>query len=156
MSKFEDAFKRGQDAYRDAVRAKAEINAVFAQLSTDIQAATNNHVAIRFGTLDRLKKVPNTIVNAVLGVLPESEKYDALIAERIGGSWSDRAELCSVKLSPNGWPVELTFPGQYLTASDRASLETSLETLISHPDIAAKIAQVLATKVTAPPPAEGS
>lgn len=143
MPIFEDAIKQGQQNYLDAARAKQEIDDVFAALSAELEAATDGRVKATFGKFSRSK--PQAPQWSVALPLVDSEEYLALAIVRVGGD-KRATELCDVQVGPFGYPVQLTFPGQFLEAFDRKGLEAALRQLVQHPDIAGKIARVRDSK----------
>lgn len=139
MSKFGDAFNRGQKARENAERNRAEIDDVFSELSNDIKSQTDGHISLVLEKRTRLGLL-GTVPAGALSMMSGAETYDALMAK---GQRNGSAELCSVKFDPHGYPVTITFPGESIDAYDRESLETALVQMIEHPDIAAKLKRVI-------------
>jgi hypothetical protein len=155
MSKFSDAFRAGQEAFRSAERARADIRGVFDSFAQEIKSLTDNSVWVTYGIRNREKKVSaaRTVAAEVafgLGPAPERERYRALIAERIGVEVDTKDELCEVKESTHGWPVRLIYPGNVASANDIASLEAALAEMVSQPDVAGKIARLQAMQTPLP------
>jgi hypothetical protein len=139
MGNLDDAFKRGREAHQDAQRAKNEIFALFARLSSTVSEGTQGKVVISYVQLSRTKEAPRNLLAPFAGFLEETERYNGLVAQRTGGNHGDKVELCTVKVSPLGYPVQITFPGQFFTADDLESLERVVIALLEHPDTAGKI-----------------
>ena len=147
MSKFGDAFKRGQEAYENAERNRVEIKNVFNELSNDIKLQTDGHVSLEFEKRAYTGLPGVTMPAGFLSMISGSEPYDALMAIPEGQK-SNFVELCSVKFDPRGYPVTIAFPGESITVYDRESLETALVKMVEHPDVAAKLKRVLKVAVS--------
>jgi len=138
MSKFGDAFQRGQEAYQSAERAKAEIQDVFRTLSADIEQQTHGLVSTSVMRFTHPGKIfgPAVMGPGLTTMMPLANTYDALVAV----AKDERpVELCTVKGGPYGYPVTLTFPGHSVAAHDRESLEEALVGVLAHPEVAGKL-----------------
>lgn len=138
MTKFGDAFQRGQEAHFNAERAKQEIEQVLTEMSAAVLASTDGLVRIVHGRLTNSKLVGPVVSHSLWSMLAGGEAYGALYIQL-----RDRApvELCSIKTTPNGYPVTLQFVGHSIAAEDKPSLEEALMKLLEHPDIAGRIVQ---------------
>lgn len=156
MSKFADAFQRGQAACDSTERAKEEIRGVFHGLSEDIAQQTQGLVSMSVLPPDELGEILEPGGLGQGAVLPSENKDDALVATAGAGR---PVPLCTVKQGPQGYPVVLAFPGHSLTAHNRVALENALGSVLAYPDVAGKLKHAMdAAKgagASAPPPGPG-
>jgi hypothetical protein len=157
MSKFRRALENGREALYASTRAKKEIQDVFMQLHKDIKESTDDKVTIS------LAKVPPTgsvaIALQIIGVIEGIELSNNdpnIVAAHPPKNSKSAVQLCDIKVSAEGYPVTLTFPGHQFSVYDRESLENALVALIEHPTIAGKIESVRAKASQLPPPVETS
>lgn len=148
MSDFEDALKRGFDAFRFAEQARKEIAETLEELSAAVERFTDNKVVIRAARMETttlvypLAALVQSANQALSNQIPEREKPDALFALRRGAESGKRALLCRMTIGEDGYPVEVSVAGVFLHANDQASLRAALLRMLEHSEVAGKIAQV--------------
>lgn len=162
MSDFEDALDHGFEAHRDAVRAKNEIFETFNELSEAVSNRTAQRVRVQASRVEKrtvktLAALAGSLVSheqtdreVVTNQLPDDTAPDGLFAIPVGAEHGKRAQLCGIKLDPRGYPVEVTFEGNFQVATDYAALKAILVRLLKHPDVAGKIQQVSNLSVLQP------
>src|SRR5262245_21794495 len=111
MGDFEDALKKGFDAFRYAEQARKEIAETLAELSGAVERVTDNKVVVRAARVETtsvvypLAALVQRTNEALSNQLPEREKPDALFALRRGAESGKRALLCRITIGEDGYPV---------------------------------------------------
>jgi hypothetical protein len=148
MSDFKEALRSGLVAFRDASRARKEFFETVQAMSLAVGELTDERVGIDAARVETtsvvypLASMVQRTVEMVTNQLADDQPPDALFAVRVGAERGVRAQLCRIKISPHGYPIEVTMAGKFLHASDRAALESVLMQVLQHPDVAGKIARV--------------
>jgi hypothetical protein len=148
MVDFKKALQDGLIANANAEAARAEVDAVVADVSSQLSDATDGAVGVELAPNTRQKV--RYFTNA-LAVLSGNEKevttveYTALFAIRLLAP-SGRIELAEIEIAPTGYPVFVSCPNVREHAYDRASLERAIAALLVHPDTGGKIQRLLSMK----------
>ncbi len=144
MTDFRDAFAQGQAAFRDAERARSEIDALLFQFTEQVNEASGGLLLVRrekrpgpdsrtgiFLTADGLQR-------RTLG-----STYDALTVGRSDGVETDRVELCRFDLAETSYPVTLQYARTEERCHDREALEEGLKRMLANPTTGGLLARLL-------------
>ncbi len=147
MAGFGDALRKGLDAHRRADDAEKEMNEVLDAASTDVTSVMQAPISFRFGAVSSQSLASATsdvrIGEVLFGEVPSGEKRNTLAAQLADRGWVFLAEVTFGEL---GYPVTLRWEHMYDTATDRASFEEVIKTLLAHSATGAKIARLLGRK----------
>lgn len=142
MASFGDALKKGLDAHKRAAEARKEMEEVLAAASEEVAAIIGAPISLRFQTVDRPARESSLSEN-IMGISAPREKITALTARLDTGSFALLAEVTFGQL---GYPAKLRWENRFDSASDRASFEELIKTLLEHSATGEKIAKLIAQK----------
>lgn len=159
MANFQDALKKGLEAYAVVKKTRDEIDSVFEDFQTQIvESATGLQVSLIQGKKEIKKKAetiiesPSILESVVSGldagrkrtIIPPTEyrSYNGMKISPIGKN-QPSIEICEYELSPAGYPVSLKYANEYESCNDKISLEKCLERMLMHPDIGEKFQRML-------------
>lgn len=157
MDDFEDDFRQGLNAHRDAERARREIFELFSQLSSAVKNITSGIVVV--------EPAVTTLATSVLGPMfgssktiyakSSSDPVNELRAIRRDGRGERSESICSVKIDQYGYPVDVSTRDDFSKAFDRASLVLALGRVLRDPEVAGRIARIAGLDTSNDDPANG-
>jgi hypothetical protein len=142
MNDFQVAYEEGIRAFQDATRAKAEIDAVLLEFSNQVHRASEGGVE-RVTGVQSMVPMSAALLHAAAKaqVDPPTRQKQALVAVGKGGSRS--SPICEIQISPEGYPVRLSYADNVVFCHDKASLEVGLVNLLKHPETGAIFAKLM-------------
>jgi len=144
MNDFREAFRRGQDAWRNAEHAHREISAVFDQFAQQVQEASNERIHVRrdvrpgpgaregiYNSLDGGKKIIS------------GPRYNVLVATGADAPEPQGVEICQYETAEAGYPVTLQYARTEERCLDATALAEGLKRLLASPSTGRMLAQLM-------------
>lgn len=161
MAKFQDALRKGLEAYAVVKKTRDEISSVLGDFQIQIAESVPG---LQVSLAQSKKEIPKrsetiiespSLLDSVVGganaasrkrtIIPQTEyrTYDCIKISPTGRNHPS-IEICEYEVSPAGYPVLLRYAKEYESCNDRISLENGLERMLTHPDIGEKFQRMLA------------
>ena len=141
MTKFGDAFKRGQNAADRATRANKEVDEVIQAVAAEVFAATEETIAIK------IEKHPfASLVEPIAflkGISARRDEFKFVGARNVEAMDRSPVELATWTRSEAGYPCTLSYGETEVHAHDRVSLESAFAELLASPHAGTRLQELL-------------
>ncbi|HLX64423.1 MAG TPA: hypothetical protein VKX17_24325 [Planctomycetota bacterium] len=139
MASYSNAFKKGLKAAKNAVRAKAEIDAVFKDLESDILKDTDGNVKISRREVD-VDENDDYLVYLGVANAKRSTRVMAIAAENPKISNGPVKLLARWSQDPRGYPCKIDLGDIEYISQDRDALQENLARMLANPVVGEKLA----------------
>jgi hypothetical protein len=149
MSRFKDSFEIGIKAHENAERATLEVRDVLNAFASEVSEASGDAISINRTDKDLVGAFSRKLISYLtpLDKLPSAEPFNMITAEAVlpkGLHVSDSSfKLADYSLSPEGYPVAISYSDVAVRCHDRPSLEAALEEMLQHPDTGGKLRRLI-------------
>lgn len=132
MTDFASAFSRGQGAAVQAAQARAEIDAVFADASTQLSEATQGRLELGRYDFDVMKVAARWLVGASIESMLKPTELEPWIAARnpkaLDPGW---VKLAKWERPREGYPCVLKYDSREVRCHDEEALATAIAELLA-------------------------
>jgi hypothetical protein len=128
MGRFTNAAREGLDAFARSQQTEVDLQEILREASEDLSVVFRADLKLSVSKKTKVVEGLQNPFSKMMGQLPPKNQieYFALEASARMGS----VVLAEVELGEVGYPVSIRWPEHYVSAADKDSLATSIETLL--------------------------